>query len=180
MQNIFRKGAIIIDKLNALEAILFASSTPVPAAKIAESLSISSVELADLFGKLNARESGLCALQIDDCYQLCTKVEYSEIVTKTLDNIKKTELSPAALEVLAIYAYNQPCTKSYAESVRGVDCSYIVNSLVKRGLLEEAGRLNLPGRPITYRTTENFLRCFNLKSLADLPEIEAATDEQSA
>ena len=171
---------VLISKLNTLEAILFASSTPVSVAKIAESLFVSKTELEELITQLNARESGLCVIKIDDCYQLCTKAEHAEIITKTLDNIKKTELSPAALEVLAVVAYNQPCTKAFAENVRGVDCSYIVNSLTKRSLLEEAGRLNLPGRPITYRTTDNFLRCFNLNSLADLPEIEMTNEAESA
>ena len=168
-----------LNKLNALEAILFASSSPVEAAKIAQSLFVSEPELENLISQFNARESGLVALKVDNCYQLCTKTEYADVVTSTLDDVKKTELSPAAMEVLAIFAYNQPCTKSFAEEVRGVDCSYVVNSLVKRNLLEEAGRLNLPGRPITYSTTARFLRCFDLKTLEDLPKVEAS-EEQSA
>ncbi len=107
---------------------------------------------------------------IDEAYQLCTKPFVSEQVKKALELRKVPPLSKAALEVLAIVAYNQPVTRSFIEMVRGVDSSYIVASLADKGLIAESGTLDAPGRPTLFVTTDNFLRCFGLESLKDLPD----------
>jgi segregation and condensation protein B len=113
--------------------------------------------------------SGLKLLHLEDSYQLCSKEKYVEVIRTVMDLKRKVPLSSAALEVLSVVAYNQPVTKAYIEQVRGVDCSGVVSSLIEKGLLEEKGRLELPGRPLIYGTTEQFLRCFSLSSIKDLP-----------
>ena len=159
----------------ACEAILFASGEPVEAARIAEALEIDietvTGALWELSRILDDRESGICLLRLGSKYQLCSRTEYAQQVRNVLDIKKNAPLSPAAFEVLAVVAYNQPVTKAYIEQIRGVDCSGVVSTLCQKGLLEEKGRLDLPGRPLLYGTTPDFLRCFCLSSLADLPEI---------
>lgn len=159
--------------LAALGAILFASGEPVPVARIAAALEIdepSVRKLADALEKALAK-TGLCLLQLDDRLQLATRAECAEVVRKVLDMRRDTPLSSAAMEVLAVVAYRQPVTKSYVEQVRGVDCGGVLSSLASKGLLEERGRLDVPGRPILYGTTAAFLRCFGLNALVDLPEV---------
>ena len=159
----------------ACEAILFASGEPVEAARIAEALEIEietvTGALWELSRILDERESGICLLRLGSKYQLCSRTEYAQQVRNVLDIKKNAPLSPAAFEVLAVVAYNQPVTKAYIEQIRGVDCSGVVATLCQKGLLEEKGRLDLPGRPLLYGTTPDFLRCFCLTSLADLPEL---------
>ena len=120
---------------------------------------------------LDERKSGVCLLRLGSKYQLCSRIEYAQQVRSVLDIKKNAPLSAAALEVLAVVAYNQPVTKAYVEQIRGVDCSGVISTLCQKGLLEEKGRLELPGRPLLYGTTPDFLRCFCLSSLADLPEL---------
>lgn len=159
----------------ACEAILFASGEPVEAARIAEALELETDvvtgALWELTRALDERGSGICLLRLGSKYQLCSRVEYAQQVRSVLDIKKNAPLSPAAFEVLAVVAYNQPVTKAYIEQIRGVDCSGVVSTLCQKGLLEEKGRLDLPGRPLLYGTTPDFLRCFCLSSLADLPEL---------
>ena len=159
----------------ACEAILFASGEPVEATRIADALELDTEvvtgALWELSRALDERQSGICLLKLGSKYQLCSRVEYAQQVRSVLDIKKNTPLSPAAFEVLAVVAYNQPVTKAYIEQIRGVDCSGVVSTLCQRGLLEEKGRLDLPGRPLLYGTTPDFLRCFCLTSLADLPEL---------
>ncbi len=159
----------------ACEAILFASGEPVEAARIAEALELDievvTGALWELTRSLDERGSGICLLRLGSKYQLCSRVEYAQQVRSVLDIKKNAPLSPAAFEVLAVVAYNQPVTKAYIEQIRGVDCSGVVSTLCQKGLLEEKGRLDLPGRPLLYGTTPDFLRCFCLSSLADLPEL---------
>ena len=128
--------------------------------------------------KLNENDSGIKLIKLENAYQLCTKTQYIEYIRAAYDLRRKNPLSQAALEVLAVIAYNQPVTKAYVEQVRGVDCSGVVSTLVEKGLLEEKGRLELPGRPLLYGTTDNFLRCFSISSLADLPEVPPLEDKQ--
>lgn len=165
----------------AIEAILFASGEPVDFQKLTDALGINEDELqtaADTLEKrLKETESGLRLLRLDESYQLCTRAEYADYIRKVLDLRKRTPLSQAAMEVLAVIAYNQPVTRAYVEQVRGVDCSGVISSLTEKGLLEERGRLELPGRPLLYGTTQNFLRCFTLRSLDDLPRIETPENE---
>lgn len=161
--------------ISKLEAMLFASGDPIDASKLAEVLDIDIETVTKMLGYLGAsydeRESGLMLIRVDNKYQICTREEHSEEVRKLLEIKKNTPLSNAAFEVLAIIAYNKTVTKSFIEQVRGVDCSGPVSSLVQKGLIEEKGRLDLPGRPLIYGTTDRFLRCFSLNSLEDLPEL---------
>lgn len=110
-------------------------------------------------------------LRLGDKLQLCTQSEFAPVVRAALELRRNIPLSQAALEVLAIIAYNQPVTRAFVEQVRGVDSSGVVNSLLEKELVEEAGRLELPGRPLSYRTTANFLRCFGLESIEKLPAL---------
>ena len=167
----------------AIEAILFASGEPLEITRIAEALELD-VEtvrgyIFEIGASLDSRGSGLCLLRLGDKYQLCSRTEYAPLIRAVLDIKKNIPLSNAALEVLAVVAYNQPVTKAYVEQVRGVDCSGVVNTLCQKGLLEERGRLDLPGRPLLYGTTPNFLRCFCLTTLADLPELPEKPGEMS-
>ncbi len=158
-----------------LEAVLFAAGDPLSTAKLAQALALSQQELEPLLEEyghhLEAPERGFRLMRLEDCVQLTTKREHEGVVKEALQLRKNAPLSNAALEVLAIVAYNQPVTKSFVEQVRGVDSSNIVNSLTEKELLEEAGRLDVPGRPILYQTTPNFLRCFGLSSLEGLPKL---------
>lgn len=161
--------------ISSLEAMLFAAGDPVEAGKFADVLELDIETVEKLLGTLGAqydeRNSGLMLIRIDNKYQLCTREVFSENVRKLMEIRKNAPLSNAAFEVLAIIAYNKTVTRSFIEQVRGVDCSGPVSSLVQKGLIEEKGRLDLPGRPLIYGTTDRFLRCFSLNSLDDLPEL---------
>ena len=165
-----------------IEAVLFSCGDSVEAQRLCEITGLEPMflELAinQLEDSYRQRNSGLSIIHLDGSYQMVTCAEHGEAVRKALTIKKNTPLSSAAYEVLAIIAYNQPVTKSFVEQIRGVDSSSIVNSLVTKGLIEEDGRLNLPGRPIAYRTTDNFLRSFSLESLEDLPKIHTGSAGQ--
>lgn len=159
----------------AIEAILFACGTPAELTKIAQALEIKEEKAEELLKSLmedySSRKSGIKIVRLGKSYQMCTEKEYAEIIRTVLDLRRNSPLSQAALEVLAIIAYNQPVTKAFVEQIRGVDCSGVVSSLVARELIEEKGRLELPGRPLIYGTTENFLRCFNVSDVSELPPL---------
>ncbi|MBU5462873.1 SMC-Scp complex subunit ScpB [Lachnoclostridium sp. MSJ-17] len=159
----------------AIEAILFASGSSVEASRIAEALEISekqAVEYAEaLIEEYKAADRGITILRLDNSFQMISNKEYAPQIRTVMDLRRNTPLSQAALEVLAVVAYNQPVTKAFVEQVRGVDCSGVIGSLTSKDLIEEKGRLELPGRPLLYGTTENFLRCFNLRSLDELPPL---------
>ncbi len=161
--------------LAAIEAMLFASGDPVEPSRLSEVLDIDIENVIKMLGHLQAsydeRNSGLRLIRIDGKYQLCTREEYSEQVRALLEIKKNTPLSQAAFEVLSIIAYYKNATRSRIEQIRGVDCSGSISNLIQKGLIEEKGRLDLPGRPLVYGTTDRFLRCFSLDSLDDLPEI---------
>ena len=146
-----------------------------PVQRIAQALGQETAVVEHLAQRLQERYrssgSGLELLRLEDSYQLATRPELQPYVKAALEVKRGQSVSPAALEVLAVVAYNQPVTKSFVEQVRGVDCSGVLSTLVERELVEEAGRMELPGRPIAYRTTANFLRCFGLTSLEDLPPL---------
>ena len=168
----------------ALEAILFASAEPVPVSRLAEALDLdeeTTVRIADDWMQdVNTRAGGITALKLDDRYQMCSSKAYAGYVRKAMDIRRNVPLSQAAMEVLAIIAYNQPVTRPFVEQVRGVDCSGVMQSLQQKGLIEEKGRMDLPGRPLLYGTTQNFLRCFGvsgLEQLPPLPQKEAAMEE---
>jgi len=164
----------------ALEAVLFAAGEPIEGDRLAEALGIPSYDLQPIVNQLQRHytESGsaLQILELGGSFQLSTRTEYADAVKAALEIKKNTPLSNAAMETLTIIAYNQPVTKGFVERVRGVDSGSVVNTLVERGLLEEAGRIEVPGRPLAYRTTAHFLRCFGLSSLADLPPLPNSED----
>lgn len=169
------------NKIAAVEAVLFAGGEPVDTEKLCEAVGIVKDELDEVLeilkNKYERDDSGITVLCLDGAYQLATKKECAEYVKAAFEITKNSTLTPAAMEALTIVAYNQPVTKGFVESVRGVDSSYVVNSLVDKGLLAEAGRLDLPGRPIAYKTTDNFLRCFQIESVADLPKLPDANNQ---
>ena len=160
---------------NAVEAVLFAFAEPVSVSRIAEAINGDadgvSMVIGEIKEELDARLSGVCLLQIEDRYQLATRPAYAEFVQRALDTRRNTPLSQAAMETLAIIAYNQPVSRSFIEQIRGVDSSSSVSSLLSRGLIAEAGRLELPGRPVSFRTTDAFLRSFGMRALSELPSV---------
>lgn len=163
--------------LAAAEAILFASGDPIEPERIGKALSLSQSETEALLTILATRYqkpgSGIQLLRLGDRVQLTSQPQFTQAIQEALQTRRSQPLSQAALEVLAVVAYHQPVTKSYIEEVRGTDSSSIVNSLAAKGLIEEAGRLEVPGRPILYRTADAFLRCFQLSSLEDLPPLDS-------
>ncbi|MGN1481527.1 SMC-Scp complex subunit ScpB [Porcipelethomonas sp.] len=169
------------EKLGAVEAILFASGEPVDEHRISEAAGVDKNSISGLVKALNDRyrdsESALNIVRLGNGYQMCTKKEYAEYIRAAMEYKKQIPLSNAAMEALTVIAYNQPVTKSFVENVRGIDSSSVINSLVDKGLLEEAGRLEVPGRPVAYKTTDNFLRCFGLSSLDDLPPLVREGDD---
>lgn len=164
-----------------LEAMLFACGDPVEASRLADVLELDVESVTKMLSCLSdtyeERNSGLRLIRVDGKYQICTREEYGDDVRKLLEIKKNTPLSQAAFEVLAIIAYNKTVTKSFIEQIRGVDCSGSISNLVQKGLIEEKGRLDLPGRPLVYGTTDRFLRCFSLSSLDDLPNHEEENKE---
>ena len=168
---------------NAVEAIIFACGTPVESDRIAQALGIKkqhAVTICDnLVKEYSDAKRGIRIVKLNESYQMCTVEAYAEYIREVMDLRRNTPLSQAASEVLAVIAYNQPVTKAFIEQVRGVDCSGVVSSLVARQLIEEKGRLELPGRPLIYGTTEHFLRCFNISSLDELPPLPTEDDEEN-
>lgn len=159
----------------AVEAMLFASGEPLEIIRIAEVLGCDAEQVdnivLNLATKLDESGSGLCVLKLGDKAQMCSRQEFAPLIREILDLKRNTPLSGAAFEVLAVIAYNQPVTKSFVEQVRGVDCSGVISTLCQRGLIEEKGRLELPGRPLIYGTTSEFLRCFCVSDLSELPPL---------
>ena len=160
---------------SALEAVLFAAGEPMETERLAEALGMTPDDVTaaaqSLAAALESAVSGLRVLQLGGSWQLTTAADHAEVIRAALEIKRNTPLSNAAMEALTIIAYNQPVTKGFVERVRGVDSGSVVNTLVERGLLEEAGRIEVPGRPVTYRTTAHFLRTFGMQSLDDLPPL---------
>jgi len=168
--------------VSAFEALLFASGEPVSIERFTQVFDITPETVNDVISALKDRMeqngSGLEVVRLENTYQLATKTKYAEFIKKAFDLRRRTPLSNAALEVLAVVAYNQPVTKSFIEQVRGVDCSSVVTTLIEKGLVEERGRLELPGKPLLYGTTKNFLRCFSLSDLSELPPLPKDDTEE--
>ena len=160
----------------AIEAILFAAGEKVEIVRLAASLQVDETEIeaaADtLADRLAFERRGIRIVKLDRNYQMVSSGEMADYVTKTLETRKPPKLSASQLEALTIIAYYQPATKAMVEQIRGVDSSYSISALLNKKLIEEAGRLNVPGRPIQYKTTADFLRTFGISSLEELPEIE--------
>ena len=174
--DISRRGETTLNQeelMGKTEAILFAGGEPVSLDRIAQVLGVRTPVIDSIVSalqeKYNTPSSGIQLMRLGDSAQFCTNPAYVEPVREVLDLKRGTPLSQAAMEVLAVVAYNQPVTKAFVEQVRGVDCSGVLSSLMQKDLLEERGRLELPGRPLLYGTTETFLRCFQLSSIEDLP-----------
>ena len=159
----------------AVQAILFASGAPVPLETISRALEQKPKQtqliLDELIREYSSEEYGIKIVRLEDSYQMCSKREYGEYIRRVMDIKRNAPLSQAAMEVLAVVAYNQPVTKAFVEQVRGVDCSGVIGSLCQKGLIEEKGRLELPGRPLLYGTTDHFLRCFSIETLDGLPKL---------
>ena len=159
-----------------IEAILFAAGEPVELARLSMALEADPKEVAaaaeELANDWAYARRGIRILKLDKAYQMASSGECADYVTKALETRKPPKLSASQLEALTIIAYYQPATKAMVEQIRGVDSSYSVSALLNKKLIEEAGRLNVPGRPIQYKTTEGFLRTFSISSLEELPEIE--------
>ena len=174
------------NKEAAIEAILFASGEPIELDRIAQAADIDIDLCKNYISAISERYScdccGIELIELNGSYQICSKGAYFEEIKTALKLRSNAVLSDVAIEALAIIAYNQPVTRSLLEEVRGVDCSYIVGSLCEKRLIEEKGRMDIPGRPMLYGTTDNFLRCFNLKSLDELPRLPKlgsdASDDQ--
>ncbi len=159
----------------AAEAILFSVGEPLEIQRLAEALEIdeelTEQVLLNLSAALDERGSGVCLLKLGSKYQLASRTEFAPQIRSVLEVRRNAPLSQAAFEVLAVIAYNQPVTKSFVEQVRGVDCSGVIATLCQKRLIEEKGRLDLPGRPLLYGTTPDFLRCFSVSSLDELPQL---------
>lgn len=167
-----------MEKINiqcAIEGILFAAGEPVKAAKLAAVLNTDIETITEAVKLLkysyDTEMRGVMIIDIDDGYQICSRPEYYVYIQEILGEQRRQALSNAAMEALAIVAYKQPITRGQVEFIRGVNSDGAINRLVERDLIEETGRLDAPGRPILYSTTQNFLRCFGLNSPKDLPEV---------
>lgn len=166
----------LIELQRAIEAILFAAGERIDVNRLAIALEAEPSEItaaADaLADDFSFNRRGIRIMRLEEGYQMVSSGEMADYVTKALETRKPPKLSASQLETLTIIAYYQPATKAMVEQIRGVDSAYSITALLNKRLIEDAGRLNVPGRPIQYRTTPDFLRTFNLNSLEDLPEIE--------
>lgn len=167
---------------STLEAVLFAAGDAVSIDRLCEALELPHEAVLEAARELSSRydfeQRGLMLRRIADKLQLCSRPMYAEAVRRVTETRKNASLSPAALEVLTIIAYRQPVTRAFIDQLRGVDSGGTLSSLAEKQMIEEAGRLEVPGRPILYRTTEHFLQAFALESLDDLPALPAFTDNE--
>ncbi len=167
-----------------LEAVLFAMGEPIEIERLCVALDLDEVVVSDVLAKIQEKyesdDFGICLLKLDNKYQICTKQKYADNIRSVIEVKKNAPLSQAAFEVLAIIAYNQPVTKAFVEQIRGVDCSGVISSLCQKSLIEERGRLDLPGRPLIYGTTAEFLRCFCISSLDELPPLPESTVQEES
>ncbi len=158
-----------------IEALLFAAGKPLEIAEMVEITEQTEINILEaikfLKEKLEKEDSGICLIKLENAYQLTTKPAYYEYLVKMVAPAQKSMLSGAALETLSIVAYNQPVTRSSIEFIRGVNSDGALSRLIERGLVEECGRLDTPGKPLIYKTTSEFLKCFGISSLDELPDI---------
>ncbi len=173
----------IKEKLGAIEAILFASGEPIEIYRLSQASGVDTGTLPSMIKLLNDRYddcgSGITIKKLESSYQMCTRTQFAPQIKEALETKRSAPLSNAAMEALTVIAYNQPVSKGFVENVRGIDSSSVINNLVEKGLVEEAGRLDVPGKPIVYRTTAVFLRSFGLNSIADLPPIPGHSEQTS-
>ena len=166
---------------SAIEGILFASGEPVSIERICMATELDRPTAEQVLRRLGDyyayERRGIRLVQMDESYQLCSSPDYADTIRRAFEIRKSAKLSQPALEVLTIIAYYQPTTRAYVDQVRGVDSSYTMSLLLERGMIEECGRLQVPGRPHLYRTTKKFLRDFHLSSLEELPELPGLETE---
>ncbi|MBE7032320.1 MAG: SMC-Scp complex subunit ScpB [Ruminococcaceae bacterium] len=165
-----------------IEGVLFAAGDAVEIERIADILDIdlksTRALMTALIDKYDEENRGLQIIRLEEAYQMCTRAEYHEYIARLAEPRRAQSLSNAAMEVLSIIAYKQPVTRSVIEQIRGVSCDALVNRLLERGLIEEVGRMDTPGRPMLFGTTEEFLRCFGIGSVTDLPEYEKNSSDE--
>ena len=165
-----------------IEGILFAAGDPVDIEQISDILDIdiksTRTVMTALMDKYDEEKRGLQIIRLEDSYQMCTRGIYNEYISKLAEPRRAQTLSNAAMEVLSIVAYKQPVTRSVIEQIRGVSCDTLVNRLLERNLIQEIGRLDTPGRPMLFGTNDEFLRCFGISSVTDLPDYEKISSEQ--
>ena len=172
------------EKLEAIiEGILFAMGDAVSMDKLSEVVGVEKEKLIEIVLNMEKKfdedpKRGVRIIRLEDSFQLCTKTELYEYVRLFIERKGRNSLSNAALEVLSIVAYNQPVTRSTIEFIRGVNSDGSLAKLVELGLVDEVGRLDAPGRPVLFGTTEEFLRCFSISSLENLPEIDIMSGEE--
>lgn len=166
---------------SAIEGILFAAGDPVGVERLCMALDLDRATVDTVCQRLadyySYERRGVRLLRLENSYQLCSAPEHADCIRRAFESRRPARLSQPALEVLAIIAYYQPTTRAYVDQIRGVDSAYTVGLLLERDLIEECGRLAVPGRPILYRTTQTFLRSFGLSSLEELPELPSASPE---
>ena len=164
-----------------MEGILFVSGEPVSIERICMATELDRPTAEQVLRRLGDyyayERRGIRLVQMDESYQLCSSPDYADTIRRAFEIRKSAKLSQPALEVLTIIAYYQPTTRAYVDQVRGVDSSYTMSLLLERGMIEECGRLQVPGRPHLYRTTKKFLRDFHLSSLEELPELPGLETE---
>jgi segregation and condensation protein B len=167
---------------SAIEGILFAAGEPVKVERLSLALGVPQEEcrqaLRSLADEYSYNRRGIRMVQMEDSWQMCSAPEQAGVIRRALERRKPPQLSPVALEALAVVAYYQPTTRTYVDQIRGVDSSYTMGLLQERGLIEECGRLDAPGRPILYQTTPLFLRSFGLHSLEELPPLPDGSGEE--
>ena len=160
----------------AVEAILFAAGDPVGVQRMAAAIGVGADQveaaLKALMDAYSFERRGMRIIRLEDAYQMVSAQELSDVITRALETRKPPKLSASALETLTVIAYYQPTTKAFVEQIRGVDSSYTISALLNKKLIEEQGRLSVPGRPILYGTTPDFLRTFGISSLDELPEVD--------
>lgn len=162
-----------------IEAVLFTMGESVTLERLAVALELNQETLKEILLEMkedyNKEERGICLIELDDAWQICTKIETYDYVRKLVSQPKKRSLTDVMLETLSIIAYKQPVTKQEIEAIRGVKSDFAVNKLVEYKLVKELGRLETIGRPIVFGTTEEFLRCFGVSSIEELPDIDEVT-----
>lgn len=166
---------------SAVEGILFASGEPVHIDRICLALELDKISAEQVLQRLGDyyayERRGIRLIRMEDSYQLCSAPDYGDMIRKAFEIRKPAKLSQPAMEVLSIIAYYQPTTRAYVDQIRGVDSTYTIGLLLERGLIEECGHLDAPGRPRLYRTTKHFLRSFQLTSLDELPPLQGSEEE---
>ncbi len=166
-----------------IEGVLFAAGDPVHIEKLSDILDIDMKStraiVTSLADKYDREKRGLQIIRLEDSYQMCTRREYQDYISRLAEPRRSQSLSNAAMEVLSIVAYKQPVTRSLIEQIRGVSCDTLVNKLLEKNFIEEVGRLDTPGRPMLFGTTDEFLRCFGIESITELPEFEEKSADEA-